>query len=119
MSADEGLALFNSSAQMVAYLGGEYVLSVAAAGASGLGRRLNPETHYVACRWPVSRYPFLRQAIAWVENPADHKKLAARPADWGPNVRTGRVADLSPALARDLGLDTDGECVVTVYEDGK
>jgi hypothetical protein len=29
------------------------------------------------------------------------------PADWGPNVNTGRVADLSPALMRDLGLETD------------
>jgi hypothetical protein len=38
----------------------------------------------------------------------------ARPADWGPNVTTGRVADLSPSLAAALELDTDDEVLITI-----
>ena len=34
-------------------------------------------------------------------------ELTAWPADWGPHSSTGRVADLSPCLMKDLGLKTD------------
>ena len=48
----------------------------------------------------------------------------ALPADWGPNEKTGRVADLSPGLMEALGIDTDDEVEVssrmrtTSYETG-
>ncbi len=117
---NEGLALYGNDAQKAAdTLGGDWVLTAAqAGGAHGLARRINPDKPYLACRWPTNRYDFLRGATIWVENPAG-KKVAARAVDWGPNARTGRVADLSPGLARELGLDTDDTCAVTVYEDGK
>jgi hypothetical protein len=38
--------------------------------------------------------------------------LTAFPADWGPNEKTGRVADLSPGLMADLRIETDGEVEV-------
>jgi hypothetical protein len=38
----------------------------------------------------------------------------ARPADWGPAESTGRVADISPSLMRNLGIETDDE-VEVVY----
>jgi len=106
----EGLALFSSEAQMRQHGLGEYILP----GSGGLFRRLNPENFYVACRWDYNETPlaFLRDAIVLVS--AGGLEAEARAVDWGPNVRTGRVADLSPALARHLGLNTDDICTVTV-----
>lgn len=117
MKPDEGLALFQTAGQMTLHRLGDFLLPQTQF--SGLGRRLNPEKPYLACRWPTARYEFLRDAIAWVSNPKNGKSLPFRPVDWGPNARTGRVTDLSPGGARDLGLQTDDECVVTVYEDGR
>lgn len=115
---DEGLALYTSAQQLADTLGGDWVLTADQAGAPGLARRINPDKFYLACRWPTDKYPFLRTAIVWVENP-DGQKEQAHAVDWGPNVNTGRVADISPGLARKLGLNTDDHCAVTVYEDGK
>jgi hypothetical protein len=81
----------------------------------GLARRLNPHVHYIACRWdydlmsksemigPVAKVRALNTGI----------ELTAFPADWGPHEDTGRVADLSPGLMRDLGIGTDDEVKVT------
>lgn len=112
VSADEGLALFNSKAEMKKLLGPEFVLNTR----QGLARSLNPEAFYLACRWDydVTSKAMLQKAWAVVE--AGGKRERARPADWGPNVNTGRVADLSPGLAKALGLDTDDEVTVTIYE---
>lgn len=118
VSPSEGLALYSGAEQMIQHLGADWVLSVSLAGASGIARRINPDKPYLACRWPTDRYGFLRDAVVWVQNAAG-KSVAARAVDWGPNAKTGRVADLSPGLAKALGLDTDDRCSVTVYEDGK
>lgn len=116
---NEGLALYGNDAQKLAdTLGGDWVLTADQAGAHGLARRINPDKFYLAARWPTDRYDFLRGALVWVENDAG-KKRAAAAVDWGPNVNTGRVADLSPGLVKELGLDTNDRCTVTVYEDGK
>jgi len=45
---------------------------------------------------------------------ANGKSVAAHPADWGPNIATGRIADLSPGLADALGLDTDSDCTLEI-----
>jgi hypothetical protein len=86
-------------------------------GTSGLARRLNPEKYYLACRWDYSQTPrkFLRDAIAVVFNPENKRSAQARPVDWGPNVDTKRVADLSPGLAAVLGLNTDDIVRVSVW----
>lgn len=117
MSPIEGLALFETSDEMKHYLGADWVLSPALAGASGLGRRLNPRKLYVACRWDYAKTSkkFLKSAVALVE--ANGKTIAMRPVDWGPNIKTGRVADLSPEGAIALGLRTDDECTVTIAGD--
>jgi hypothetical protein len=39
-------------------------------------------------------------------------ELKSFPADWGPHQDTGRVADLSPGLMEDLGIQTDDEVEV-------
>jgi N-acetylmuramoyl-L-alanine amidase len=79
---------------------------------TGLARRLNPSTHYIACRWDydVTSKDMLRGPdLALVRGRKTGIALMARPADYGPHSDTGRVADLSPSLLEDLGLVTDDE----------
>lgn len=78
-------------------------------GTTGLARRLDPETFYVACRWDYSITPkdMLRDQSLKALVRANGKEFLARPADWGPNENTHRAADLSPGLMEALGLDTD------------
>lgn len=114
MGNNEGIALFTDAAHMQAH-GADSLLIPGTHGA--LGHRLNPRMMYLACRWDTKTYPQLRDAVAWVS--ANGKTAKARPVDWGPNEHTGRVADLSPALADALGLVTNDLCSVVVYEDGK
>jgi hypothetical protein len=115
MSADEGLALFSpTDLQNPKY---SYLfLPTQPPGTTGLGRRLNPEQYYFACRWNYSDTPkeFLKRALARVENPSNGRAADARPVDWGPNISTGRVADLSPGLAAALGLQTDDVVRITI-----
>jgi hypothetical protein len=40
------------------------------------------------------------------------RQALAFPADWGPNEKTGRVADLSPGLCEVLDIETDDEVEV-------
>lgn len=117
MTNTEGLALFADEEQMRAHGLGGWLMSPEAAGAPGLGRRLVTSNFYIACRWIKEHYSLLRSGVAYVS--ANGKMFKARPVDWGPHESTGRVADLSPGLAKALGLETDGTCTVVVYEDGK
>src|SRR5213596_1537007 len=115
MAANEDLALFTKADLQdpkYAYL----FLPASPPGTSGLGRRLNPDQYYFACRWDYAAAPkeFLRRALARVENPANGRAVDARPVDWGPHPSTGRVADLSPGLAAALGLDTDDIVRITI-----
>ena len=115
MSADEGLALFTQADLQdpkYSYL----FLPTPPPGTTGLGRRLNPDKYYFACRWNYNDTPkeFLKRALARVENPSNGRAADARPVDWGPNIATGRVADLSPGLAAALGLQTDDVVRITI-----
>jgi len=76
---------------------------------SGLARRLDPNEHYLALRWDYDQTPrdMLLEKKALVRSPLTGKEFLAYPADWGPHVDTGRIADLSPKLLEDLGLETD------------
>ena len=92
MAANEDLALFTKADLQdpkYAYL----FLPASPPGTSGLGRRLNPDQYYFACRWNYAATPreFLRRALARVENPANGRAVDARPVDWGPHPSTGRV----------------------------
>jgi len=115
MSATEGLALFTPADLQdpkYSYL----FLPTPPPGTTGLGRRLDPEKYYFACRWNYNDTPreFLKRVLARVENPANGSAADARPVDWGPNISTGRVADLSPGLAKALGLQTDDFVRITI-----
>jgi hypothetical protein len=110
---DEGLSLFDTS-DIAA--NPDLFLPAQPPGTTGLARRLNPQANYVACRWNLGVTPksFLKTIKVKVTNPANKKSAEARPADTGPAIATGRVADLSPGLAKALGLKTDKTCQVTI-----
>lgn len=85
-------------------------------GTTGLARRLDPKTFYIACRWDYEKTPksHLVGTLVTVRNPANGLEAKAKPIDFGPSLATGRRADLSPGLAEHLGLETDEVCVVEV-----
>jgi hypothetical protein len=115
MAANEDLALF-TKADLQDPKDAHLFLPASPPGTSGLGRRLNPDQYYFACRWNYADTPreFLRRALARVENPKTGRAVDARPVDWGPHSSTGRVADLSPGLAAALGLNTDDVVRITI-----
>jgi N-acetylmuramoyl-L-alanine amidase len=84
---------------------------------TGLARRLDPASYYVACRWDYDQYPKneLKSGnyYAMVRAPKTGRQFLARPVDWGPNENTGRVADISPGLMSALGITTDDTVEVT------
>src|SRR5712691_3436618 len=86
MGPNEDLALFDKS-DLNNPKYADLFLPASPPGTSGLGRRLNPERHYVACRWDYNVTPrsFLRSIAALVENPQNGRSSSAPPADWGPN----------------------------------
>jgi len=85
------------------------------AGTTGLARRLDPKTSYIAMRWDYDQFPKDRlggDEVAMVRSPKTGKQFIAHPADWGPHTDTGRVADISPGLMESLGISTDDEVEV-------
>jgi hypothetical protein len=83
-------------------------------GTTGLARRLDPKKFYIACRWNYKETPPKWLRSIQVDVSANGKTFKAQPVDWGPNARTRRVADLSPGLAKALGLETNNICVVVI-----
>lgn len=110
VSPTEGLALINPE-DLASWWFRCLFLNYQPTGTTGLARRLDPDAYYLACRWDYERTPktMLRFAFVGLRNPLSGMMVFARPADWGPNDRTGRIADLSPGLARALGVETDDE----------
>lgn len=109
VSASEGLAFYDDVMQAP-----QLFLPYQPEDTTGLARRLNPFIHYVACRWDYEKTPreMLRQEVALVRSLKNGIALTAFPADWGPHEDTGRIADLSPGLMSDLGIETDDEVEV-------
>jgi len=88
-------------------------------GTTGLARRLDPAEPYIALRWNYDQTPrdLLLTKLAKVTSKKTGKSAMAIPADWGPHIDTGRVADLSPGLCELLDLITDDEISVTFPHD--
>jgi len=85
-------------------------------GTTGLARRLDPDTYYVALRWDYDQFPkemLAGDRMALIRAPKTGREFRAHPADWGPHVDTGRVADISLGLMEALGIDTDDEVEIT------
>jgi hypothetical protein len=81
-------------------------------GTTGLARRLNPDSNYIACRWDYKQTSRTYLQGIMVKVTANGKTLNARPIDWGPAASTNRICDMSPGLAAALGLKTDDICTV-------
>lgn len=115
VSEDEGLA-FIYNVMDAPYL----FLPYQPEGTTGLARRLNPFVHYFAMRFDYEVHPkeSLFSKVALIRNIKTGVALKATPADWGPHEDTGRIADISPSLMEDLGLQTDDEVeVIFPYEE--
>jgi len=115
VSASEGLAFHFEINPANQHL----FLPLQPTGTTGLARRLNAKAvNYIACRWDYAITPkdmLATDLMALVTNPRTGRSTCAYPADWGPHEeKTGRAADLSPALMQDLGLKTD-DIVEVVY----
>jgi N-acetylmuramoyl-L-alanine amidase len=111
VSASEGLAFIYKYETKP-----EIFLKHQPAGTTGLARRLDPNKRYLALRWDYNQFPKARlagQEMALVRAVRTGRQLPAHPADWGPHVNTQRVADISPGMMRELGIETDDEVEVT------
>jgi hypothetical protein len=112
---DEGLALVERSDFGHGTWGGIF-LPTQPPGTTGLARALNPDAHYIACRWDYTETSkkYLQGITVTVKNPANGKTATdVRPVDWGPGIKS-RVADLSPGLMAFLGLNTDDIVEVSI-----
>jgi len=113
VTSDEGLAFHYAITEANQHL----FVPFQPVGTTGLARRLNGKAvRYIACRWNydvTSKTMLASDRKALVTAVATGISQTAYPADWGPNEATNRVADLSPALMEDLGIETDDEVIVT------
>lgn len=114
VSLTEGLALVEPSD-----LDGTLFEGYFLPGNRGLARRLNKSANYIAMRWDYSvhsRSDLREKLMVKVTNPKSGVWVLCRPIDWGPNVRTGRICDLSAGALTALGLVTDDEVTCEVIE---
>jgi N-acetylmuramoyl-L-alanine amidase len=104
VAPSEGLAWITAVEQKP-----EIFLSYQPEGTTGLARRLNPASLYLATRWDYAETPppVLLEEMALVTAPKTGRSVKCYPADWGPHEDTGRVADISPGAMELLGITTD------------
>lgn len=109
VSPDEGLA-FIYDVDTAPHL----FLATQPPGTTGLARRLDPQTRYIACRWDYDQTPkeMLPGMMVIVRAVKTGRICEATPADWGPHQDTDRIADVSPGLLEELGIETDDEVIV-------
>jgi hypothetical protein len=109
VDTDEGLAFFYELEDAP-----HLFLSKQPPGTTGLARRLDPDTNYIACRWDYSAIPkdMLRDQTRKALVRAKGREVLCYPGDWGPHENTGRVCDLSPAAMSALDVSTDDEVEV-------
>jgi hypothetical protein len=97
-----------------------YLVPYQPPGTTGLMRRLNPKSFYVACSYDVHMFKYLKSHLVLVRNPRDPKlppvkaKVVERgPTNVGKYKENDWVIGLSPALADKLGLSTNDEVEIS------
>jgi len=106
VASDEGLAFIYEVSDAP-----HLFLSEQPPATTGLARRLDPETFYIAMRWDYDETPreMLLEEVALVRSiKTGIAMTAVFPADWGPGIED-RIADISPGLMDALGIETDDE----------
>lgn len=83
----------------------------------GTAHRLNTNALYIAVRFPVEQKEELRDSKWKLTNPVNGKSCVCDLVDWGPNVKTERCVDVSPAVGRILEVKTDDEVEVELLEE--
>jgi len=113
VTPSEGLALVSPS-DLPNF--SQYFLKDQPEGTTGLARRLDPESFYIAARWNYAETSreYLRTHQVTVINASTGTSTRAQPVDWGPSALTGRVADISPGLAKHLDLGRDDDIIVQI-----
>jgi N-acetylmuramoyl-L-alanine amidase len=118
VSPSEDLAWWETWDQVVNANAEHLFLSQQPPGTTGLARRLNNATAYVACRWDynITSKTMLADQRHKALVSAGGRSILCTPADWGPHEEQtgGRVADVSPAVLDYLGITTD-DTVDVVY----
>ena len=99
----------------------QYFLPAQPAGATGLIKRLNPDSFYVNARWDYSITPrsVLRRTKVRIRKlGADGKPsqeyIEAQAVDWGPPASTGFACDVSPAVMKKLNLSASDKVELEV-----
>jgi len=111
VAPDEGLAFFYEYDQAP-----QILLDEQPPGTTGLARRLDPNSPYVAIRWDYDVTPKTMlqnpRLMAKITN-SSGDSIYAWPGDWGPHEeKTGRAADVSPSIMDRLQLQTDDTVTV-------
>lgn len=108
VSPSEGLALIEPP-DLSQWWFRHLFLSQQPPGTTGLARRLDPAAYYCALRFDYheTSRSMLRASLVLITNSLTGRSVFARPADWGPNIRTKRMIDVSPGVAAALSLTTD------------
>lgn len=97
--------------------------------ALGLARNLNPNEFYCAMRFAYGQVDgvqgeilpeFTREQIrrgTFIVSSVKDPELciSCQAADWGPNISTGRLIDVSPGVMRVLQLETDDQVTVEFW----
>jgi WD40 repeat protein len=116
LNADEELALVRSWLEVDRLAMKQLFLSSADHTAPPKARQLDPQQYYIAMRWDYKSTPvaWLQSHTVKVMNLRTGVEKEARPVDFGPGLSTGLLMHISPALAKDLGLNEDDEAACWV-----
>lgn len=82
--------------------------------AHGLARQLNPLAFYCAMRWDYQKRSRAGWRASKVVVRANGQSVVVIPVDWGPNIRTDRIIDLSKGAALALRVHTDDLVTVEI-----
>ena len=66
--------------------------------------------------WEILRPCWTVARSATQINPKTGAAVVVRVVDWGPDIDTKRIMDLSPQAKKDLGLKTDDEALVAFVD---
>lgn len=126
VAPDEGLALIQQTDLSSWWFRRLFVSAAQWDNSKGLARNLNPNAFYCAMRWAYGSFAgvqgeilqgvevgVIKHACLIIVEVQGAAPIFCQPADFGPNLDTGRLIDLSPGACKALGVSTDDEVTVS------